>query len=149
MAPNERGITLIDVLFAVAIGAILLAIVLPNIVSLENGSKEAHLARTAYKALQEWTTLAVLQGGATLKNTGSGLEILGSHGQKDFVGLPSGVTVSLSWTSFPSGACQSLNGNGVPVVQASADCAQPVLSSTNTIPLLAFCYQGVCHGAHS
>ncbi len=145
----EQGATLINLLLAILIAAILASIFVPAILPLGQENQEAYLTRTAYKTLQEWTDLAVLQGGATLENTGKGLKIIGAQGKEYFIYLPPTVTVSLTWNAFPSGACQSLDGNGVPIINATTDCSQPILNSTNTVPLLAFCLQGVCYGAHS
>ncbi len=146
---TDKGLSFIELMFIIAITAILLAIAIPNIVTLVNQSSNADLSRKAYATMQDWTKMAILQGGATLINQGTALTISGNLGYQKSISLPSGTTITMAWQNFAPGACQSLDGNGVPIPQAGQTCAQPVLNSTNSIPLLAFCRNGVCYGAHS
>ena len=145
MAMVQRGYTLIELMVTVAILAIVSAIAIPNIVAYLNQSEAASLSREAYAVMQEWSRTAIMQGGATLYNQGTAMVVSGAQGYHKSFSIPSGVTVNLYWNNFPTNACQYLNGNGIP--STSANC--PSTISNNTVPLLSFCKNGVCHGAHS
>jgi prepilin-type N-terminal cleavage/methylation domain-containing protein len=141
----QCGYTLTELLFTVAILAIVAAIALPNIVAYLNQSEAGSLSREAYAVMQDWSKAAILQGGATLYNQGTAMVISGAQGYQKSFSIPSGVTVNLDWNDFPTNACQYLNGDGIP--SASANC--PSTIGHNAVPLLSFCKSGVCHGAHS
>jgi len=141
----QCGYTLTELLFTVAILAIVAAIALPNIVAYLNQSEAGSLSREAYAVMQDWSKAAILQGGATLYNQGTAMVVSGAQGYHKSFSIPSGVTVNLDWNDFPTNACQYLNGDGIP--SASANC--PSTIGHNAVPLLSFCKSGVCHGAHS
>ena len=145
MAMVQRGYTLVELLFTVAILAIVSAIAIPNIVAYLNQSEAASLSREAYAVMQTWSRTAILQGGATLYNRGTAMVVSGAQGYHKSFSLPSGVTVNMDWNDFPTNACQYLNGNGIP--STSANCSSTI--GNHAVPLLSFCQDGVCHGAHS
>ncbi|MGK9452045.1 type II secretion system protein [Acidithiobacillus caldus] len=147
---NERGVSLLSVLFALAISAILLAVFVPKIAGTISASQEAHLSRGMYHLWQDWTKWAITQGGATLVNQNGAIVLIGAGGRKEYLSIPSNWSVNMAWSPFASGNCQSLDGEGMPVTTPTASCSTPFLSSTNSIPLLSACNtQGECVGAHA
>jgi prepilin-type N-terminal cleavage/methylation domain-containing protein len=101
ISSEERGLSFLELVFTIAILAIVLAIALPNIVQMFNESKTANLSRKAYAIMQDWSKEAVLQGGATLTNQGTALVVSGNRGYQKIFGLPSWVSVYMDWVPFP------------------------------------------------
>ena len=146
---DERGLTYLGTLIAVAIAAIISAAAYTGIARWTFSQQEGTSARLLYRAWQAWTIAAIANSGADLSDNGTTLTVLSGNGyQRTFI-FPRDAEINLNWTPF-AGKCQALNGYGVPVISATSACAAPVISSTTTIPKLSACFAGgVCVGAHS
>lgn len=146
---DQRGITYLGTLIAVAIVAILGAVAYIGIGHWAFSAKEATTARGLYRIWGDWTSAAITEDGATLSDSGAALTLSGNNGYTRSLTIPSGSVVNLNGSPF-TGHCQSLNGYGIPVTTAATTCETPALASTTSIPKLSDCFAGGdCVGAHS